>query len=137
MPEITPRAIRLEDRRPMSPHLQIYRPMLTMMMSIAHRITGTALYVGTLLVAWYLIAAATSETAFARVYAVFASIPGLVVLFLFTWTLFHHFFGGIRHALWDTGMAMEAKERELLAVATLVCGLAATILVWIVALAIR
>lgn len=137
MSDLTPRAVRLEDRRPLSPHLQIYRPMLTMMMSIVHRITGAALYVGTLLVAWYLIAAATSETAFARAYAVLGSVFGQLILFGFTWALFHHLLGGIRHALWDTGVGMEPKEREWLAQGTLVGGIVLTVLVWIVAYVIR
>ena len=137
MPDLSPQGVRLEDRRPLSPHLQIYRPMLTMMMSIVHRITGAALYVGILLVAWYLIAAASGESAFRCAYDVMASIPGLIVLFGFTWALIHHFLGGIRHAIWDTGAGMEAKEREFLAVATLAGGVVLTILVWIAAYMMR
>ena len=137
MSDLTPRVVRLEDRRPLSPHLEIYRPMLTMMMSIVHRITGVILYVGMILIAWYLIAAATSEPAFNRAYSVLASIPGQIVLFGFTWALFHHFFGGIRHAIWDTGVGMEPKEREWLAIGTLVGGIVLTILVWIVAYVVR
>lgn len=137
MPDLSPQGVRLEDRRPLSPHLQIYRPMLTMMMSIVHRITGVALYVGILLVAWYLIAAASGEAAFQSAYDVMASIPGRLVLFGFTWALFHHFLGGIRHAIWDTGAGMEAKEREFLAVATLAGGIILTILVWAAAYLMR
>ena len=137
MPEMPPQSVRLADRRPLSPHLGIYRPMLTMMMSIAHRITGVALYVGMLLVAWYLIAAASGLDAFARAYGVLGSWPGQVVVFGFTWALFHHFLGGLRHALWDTGVGMEAKGRELLAAGTLGGGLLLAILVWIAAYALR
>ena len=137
MPDLSPQGVRLEDRRPLSPHLQIYRPMLTMMMSIVHRITGTALYFGMLLVAWYLIAAASGEAAFATAYNVMGSILGQIVLFGFTWALFHHFLGGIRHAIWDTGVGMEAKERELLAIGTLVGGIVLAILVWIAAYLVK
>lgn len=137
MPDLSPQGVRLQDRRPLSPHLQIYRPMLTMMMSIAHRITGAALYVGLLLVAWYLIAAATSEPAFAQAYGVLGSLPGQVVLFGFTWALFHHFFGGIRHAIWDTGVGMEPAEREWLAIGTLVGGFVAAAGVWVAAYTLR
>src|SRR6201996_9293297 len=73
--------------RPLSPHLQVYRPMLTMMMSIVHRATGAALYVGTLLLAWYLIAAATDPRAFATVAWFLNSIIGQLILFGFTWAL--------------------------------------------------
>ncbi len=123
--------------RPLSPHLQIYRPMLTMMMSIAHRITGMALYAGTLLLAWFLVAAATDMRAFAAATSVLASIPGQLILFGFTWALFHHLLGGIRHFVWDAGFGMDHPEREWLAQATLVGGIGLTIVVWGIAYFLR
>ena len=123
----------LEKRRPLSPHLQIYRPMLTMVMSIAHRITGAALYLGTLLLAWFLIAASAGGRAFETAAYCINSIPGKVILFGFSWTLFHHLLGGIRHIIWDSGRGFEPKERELLAQQTLVGGIALTAAVWIIA----
>lgn len=120
-------------RRPLSPHLQIYRPMLTMVMSIAHRITGAALYFGTLLLAWFLIAASAGGKAFETAAYCFNSIPGKVILFGFSWALFHHLLGGIRHIIWDTGHGFEPKERELLAQQTLVGGIALTAAVWVIA----
>ena len=116
--------------RPLSPHLQIYKPMLTMMMSIAHRITGTALYFGTLLVAWWLIAAATSPDYFEYVNSLLNSVYGRLVLFLFSWALFHHMLGGIRHFIWDTGRGFELNTVEWLARFTLVGGLAINLIVW-------
>ena len=127
----TPRA------RPLSPHLQVYRPMLTMMMSIAHRITGVALYAGTLLLAWYLIAAASGERSFATAAWVLNSPVGMLVLLGFTWALFHHLLGGLRHFLWDAGFGMDHPEREILAQATLGGGLFLTILVWVAGLLLR
>jgi len=124
---------RVGNQRPLSPHLQIYRPMLTMMMSIAHRITGAALYFGTLLLAWYLIAAAAGPDAFATASHFFNSILGKLILLGFTWALFHHFLGGIRHWIWDAGHGFDPAGRELLAQATLVGGLVLTILVWVAA----
>jgi len=124
----------LEDRRPLSPHLSIYRPMLTMMMSIMHRITGAALYAGTLLVAWYLIAAASGPQAFATAAWFFGSILGQLILFGFSWALIHHALGGIRHMIWDAGYGFKPVERERLAQATLFGGLGLTILLWLIAL---
>jgi len=124
--------IQIAASRPLSPHLQVYSPLLTMMMSIAHRITGAALYVGTLLLAWYLIALAAGAGPFATVAAVYGSLLGQLVLFLFTWALFHHLLGGIRHFLWDMAIWMDHPQREWLAQGTLVGGLALTVLVWIV-----
>ena len=83
--------------RPLSPHLQVYRPMLTMMMSILHRITGGALYFGVLLLIWWLVAAARSDQAFDLVQAFFGHWFGRIVLFGFSWALIHHFLGGLRH----------------------------------------
>jgi len=121
-------------RRPLSPHLQIYSPMLTMMMSIAHRITGGALYVGTLLLAWWLIALSMNTESFAIVNGFLSSLLGKLILFGFTWALFHHLMGGLRHFVWEAGRGMEHPEREYLAQATLGGGIALTILVWAIAL---
>jgi succinate dehydrogenase / fumarate reductase cytochrome b subunit len=122
-----------EGRRPLSPHLQIYRPMLTMMMSIAHRITGAALYAGTLLLAWFLIAASSDANCFAAAAAFFNSIAGKLILLGFTWSLFHHLLGGVRHMIWDAGRGFEHPQREWLAQATLAGGIALTAAVWILA----
>jgi len=126
-----------ERRRPLSPHLQIYSFALTMAMSIMHRITGVGLYAGTLLLAWWLIAAATSASAFETVTWFMASIIGRLILFGFTWALFHHMLGGVRHFIWDAGHCMEHPQREHLARATLVGGLVLAVLVWAVAYLIR
>ena len=124
--------LRLERSRPLSPHLQVYKPLLTMMMSIFHRITGAALYGGTLLLAWYLIALAAGPGPFATVSGVYASFLGQLLLFLFTWALFHHLLGGIRHFVWDLGYWMDHPEREYLAQGTLVGGIALALIVWII-----
>lgn len=128
---------RPEDRRPLSPHLQIYRPTLTMMMSIAHRITGAVLYIGTLLLAWFLVAASTSADAFAVIAGFLDSIPGRLILLGFTWSLYHHLLGGIRHIVWDSGRGLEPDAREWLAKATLIGGLVLTVLTWVLGLYVR
>ena len=132
-----PAAAPVRHQRPLSPHLGIYRPMLTMMMSIVHRITGVALYVGTLLLAWFLIALAGGPSSFATVAWFLDSILGRLILFGFTWALFHHLLGGIRHFLWDAGWGMTHPEREWLAQGTLIGGIVLTVLVWVAAFALR
>ena len=124
----------LEERRPLSPHLQIYTPMTTMMMSIAHRITGIALYAGTLLLVYWLIATAVDASGFATAAGLLNSILGRLVLLGFTWALFHHLMGGIRHFIWDAGYGMDHPEREYLAWGTLIGGIVLTGLVWAAAL---
>jgi succinate dehydrogenase / fumarate reductase cytochrome b subunit len=118
--------------RPLSPHLQIYKPMLTMMMSIVHRITGAALYFGMLLIAWWLIAAASGPNAYSYVEWFIGSLIGRLILFGYTWALLHHMFGGIRHLIWDTGHGLEPNEREALTMATLVGSISLTLILWVV-----
>src|SRR3984893_18835769 len=89
--------------RPLSPHLLIYRWPLPMAMSIVHRITGAGLYFGTLLVAWWLLAAASGPNAYAGFGSFMSSFVGRFVLFGYTWALVHHALRGIRHLIWDTG----------------------------------
>ena len=119
------------SERPLSPHLFIYSPMLTMMMSILHRITGIALYVGTLLLVWFLVALSSDAGAYGLVTSVIASLPGQLVMFGFSWALFHHMMGGIRHAMWDAGYGLDHPQREWLAQGTWIGGLALTVLVWV------
>jgi succinate dehydrogenase / fumarate reductase, cytochrome b subunit len=122
--------------RPLSPHLSVYRVTLTMTMSIVHRITGGALYVGVLLLAWFLLATSMDAAAFATASAFLNSYLGRLILFGFTWSLFHHMFGGLRHFVWDAGYGMDAPEREWLAMGTLIGGLALTIVAWAIGFAI-
>ncbi|MEL6701993.1 MAG: succinate dehydrogenase, cytochrome b556 subunit, partial [Pseudomonadota bacterium] len=81
-------------QRPLSPHILIYKPIPTMVMSILHRITGVGLYFGTALVAWWLIAAASGPAAFETASAFFGSWFGRLVLFGYTFVLIHHMLGG-------------------------------------------
>jgi succinate dehydrogenase cytochrome b subunit len=118
--------------RPLSPHLQIYKPMLTMMMSIVHRITGAGLYAGTLLLAWWLISVASGPNAYGNFEAFIGSAIGLIVLFGFSWALIHHMLGGVRHLIWDTLHGFEPAEREVLALGTLAGSIVLTVLLWIV-----
>jgi succinate dehydrogenase / fumarate reductase cytochrome b subunit len=118
--------------RPVSPHLTIYRWTPTMTMSIAHRITGIALYFGMLLVAVWLIAAAGGGPFFDKVSWLVGTWFGTLVLVGFTWALFHHLFGGIRHFLWDTGILMEKRTSTVLAWLTLAASLVCTALTWAV-----
>lgn len=122
----------MKSNRPLSPHLQIYKPMLTMTLSIVHRITGAALYFGTLLLCWWLIAAAAGPEQFAYVQGFLASFLGQVILFGYVWALIHHMFGGIRHLIWDTGHGFELPTAEAMAMMTIGGSVAATVLVWIV-----
>jgi succinate dehydrogenase / fumarate reductase cytochrome b subunit len=123
-------------RRPLSPHLQVYRWPISMAMSILHRVTGVALGVGTLLLTWWLVAAAGSDNAFDRAQWFMGSALGLLLLFGWSIALIFHFFRGIRHLVWDAGIGFEPeiynRSGRGVLVATGVC----TLLVWVVGLAV-
>lgn len=133
MAEFDLNADNLATRRPLSPHLSIYRPMLTMLMSIAHRVTGAALYLGTILLVWYLLAAALGGAPFATAAAFLRSILGQLILLGFTFAFLHHFFGGVRHLIWDSGYGFDHPMREWLALATLVASLSFAVILFVAA----
>ena len=93
--------------RPLSPHLQVYQPQLTSVLSITHRLTGVALTFGTLLLVYWLVAAAAGPDAFSRAQSFMGSWPGLLVLFAWSVSLFFHLCNGIRHLMWDAGFGLE------------------------------
>lgn len=100
--------------RPLSPHLQVYRPQLNSITSILTRITGNALIVGMLLVVWWLIAAATGPEAFSTADSVLTSWFGDLVLFLSLWALWYHSLAGLRHLVWDQGYLMDVDSTDVL-----------------------
>ncbi len=117
--------------RPLSPHLSVYRLTPTMIMSGMHRITGIALYFGTLLVAWWLIAAAIGKPYFDWVSWLWGTWIGMLVLFGYTWALIHHMIGGIRHFIWDTGAMLDKDVATKFAMFNLVASIGITLLIWI------
>jgi succinate dehydrogenase / fumarate reductase cytochrome b subunit len=118
-------------QRPLSPHLLIYRPTITMTMSILHRLTGVALYVGTLIVAWSLVAIAWGPGAFGQFEGFIASPLGWVILLGYTWAFIHHLLGGLRHLLFDAGVGFDLRVADILARANLFGSVGLTGLIWI------
>ncbi len=129
MAELSP-GRRRRPQRPLSPHIQIYTPLINMVVSILHRITGAALYLGTLLLAWWLIAAATGPDYFNYVSGIFGSLPGRLVLAGYTWALLHHMLGGLRHFLWDLGFGYDLKTIDQLSWGSILLSLVSTAVVW-------
>jgi succinate dehydrogenase / fumarate reductase cytochrome b subunit len=103
-----------------------------MVMSGFHRISGFGLYFGTLLLAWWLMAAASGPNGYARFEWFAGSLIGRLVLFGFTWALIHHTLGGIRHLIWDTGRGFGPQQREWLAAATIIGSIVLTVVVWVI-----
>jgi succinate dehydrogenase / fumarate reductase cytochrome b subunit len=123
--------------RPLSPHLTIYKRESNMVMSILHRITGAALYFGTLLLAWFLVAAASGPQQYAFVSGLLGSPLGLLVLFGFTWAFMHHLLGGVRHLIWDTGRGFDLASIRSLSLGTLIGSVVLTVVIWVWAFAMK
>jgi len=123
------------QQRPLSPHLQVYRWQLTMAMSILHRITGVALAVGTLLLVWWLLAAASGPDAYEAARACIGSWFGRLLLFGWSYALFYHLFNGIRHLGWDLGLGFEIKTAYATGWTVVAASIVVTIVAWVAAYA--
>ncbi len=117
--------------RPLSPHLQVYRPQLTSVLSITHRMTGVALTFGTLLLVYWLVAIASGEAAYDTAQDLIGSVLGRLLLFGWSVALFYHLCNGIRHLSWDAGFLLELPALYRSGWAMLVAALALTSISWV------
>ena len=122
----------MQSNRPLSPHIQVYKPQLTSVLSICHRLTGLALAAGMLLLATWLMAAAAGPQAYTTLQAFINSWFGRILLFTWTFSLFFHLCNGIRHLFWDAVRGFEL--RTIYASGWLVVAVSSilTILAWII-----
>jgi succinate dehydrogenase / fumarate reductase cytochrome b subunit len=125
-------AAKAPRERPMSPHLSVWRWHITMATSIAHRVTGVALYVGALIAAAWAVTLAAGHEAYACFKAVMGSPIGLIVMFGLTASFFYHLANGIRHLVWDAGHGLDVKSANASAVFVFAFTAAATIAVWVI-----
>lgn len=119
-----------QANRPLSPHLQVYTFHFTMVWSILHRMTGIGLGVGTLWLAWWLIAAAAGPQEFDAVQAFSGSFIGRLFLFGFTWALVFHLLNGVRHLFWDIGWGFDMDRVEATGWAVAVGSVVLTVAIW-------
>ena len=119
------------ERRPLSPHLQVYKVRFTMVMSIMHRITGVALYFAILIGVWWLTALAAGPAYFGFVSGLFGSWFGLAVLFAAAYGLMHHLTGGVRHLIWDSGRYLTISAFEKMSIVSLAVSLGVVALVFL------
>ena len=119
------------DNRPLSPHLQVYRPQFTSVLSILHRITGIGLAVGTLLLVWWLIAAAAGPTEFDAVQNFIGSIVGRILLLAWSFALYYHLCNGIRHLVWDAGKGFELSTAFAYGWLVVVAAVVLTVISWV------
>ena len=118
--------------RPLSPHLSIYRPQLTSITSILTRITGNALIVAALLIVWWFLALATSESYFAIANGVLTSWFGDIVLFLSLWAMWYHTLAGVRHLIWDNAKMLDIPTAEKLGWAVVIGSVVLTLITAII-----
>ena len=124
-------------QRPISPHLQIYKPQLTSVLSILHRATGLALAFGTIFLVWWLFAAASGPVAFATAQGFWYSWFGRLLLLGWTWSLFYHLCNGIRHLFWDAGYGYELKTTYASGWTVVAASFMLTLIAWIAAYTVR
>ena len=120
--------------RPLAPHLSIYKPQLTSVLSIGHRTTGVVLSIGTVLLVWWLLAAASGGDPFAAAQRFWGSWFGMLLLFGWTFSLFFHLCNGIRHLVWDAGWGFDLAHTYVSGWVVAAASAALTILAWIVGL---
>jgi succinate dehydrogenase / fumarate reductase, cytochrome b subunit len=126
--------VTLKRERPLSPHLQVYRWQITMVMSIVHRATGVALAIGAFGLAWWLVALAAGGDSWQTFDAVAGSLAGRVLLFGFSFCLAYHLLNGIRHLLWDIGWGLEIPQLVASGWTVVVLALVFTAAIWFAAL---
>ena len=114
--------------RPLSPHLQVYRPQMTSISSILNRLAGISLLLAALLIVWWFLAAATSPEYFATADGLVTSWFGDLVMTLSLWALWYHALAGLRHLYWDTGRGLEVETAEKMGVVIIVLSVVLTIL---------
>jgi succinate dehydrogenase cytochrome b subunit len=121
----------ISSNRPLSPHLQVYRPQITSTLSILHRVTGVALAVGMLLLTYWLISAASGPEAFATAQDLIGSFIGRLLLFGWTFALFYHLCNGIRHLFWDAGYGFEIETAQRSGWVVVGASVVLTLICWI------
>ena len=120
--------------RPLSPHLQVYRPQLTSVLSITHRFTGIVLAAGLLLLVYWLAALAAGDAAYAAALGVLGAWPVKVLLFGFSFAFFYHLANGIRHLWWDSGRGFEISEVNASGWTVVVVSITLTVAAWAIVL---
>ena len=121
----------MNRQRPLSPHLQIYKPQLTSILSILHRGTGIALSMGSIILVFWVIALTLGDTTYTLYLNIINNWFGKLILFGFTFALFYHLSNGIRHLFWDAGYGYDLKQAYMSGSLVIFFSLTLTILTWI------
>lgn len=125
-----------KDNRPLSPHLQIHRWQLTMVLSITHRATGVFLSAGILLLLYWIWSLTGAPERYYQAQALFGSGFGRLILLGVSFSLFYHLCNGIRHLVWDIGLGIELKSVYAGGWAVVICSVVITLVAWFAAYAV-
>ena len=117
--------------RPVSPHLQIYKPQLTSVLSIVHRMTGVVAFLGSLFVMLWLVSLAWDAALYSFLQRIVLSMPVQILLFFWSLSLVYHLLNGIRHLMWDAGKGFELPEIYRSGRLVLVMSLLITGFIWL------
>jgi succinate dehydrogenase / fumarate reductase, cytochrome b subunit len=118
------------ENRPLSPHLQVYRPQLTSVLSISHRISGVVLSFGTVVAIFWLLALASGAEAYDRLLGLLGHPIGLAVMVAWSFALFYHLLNGIRHLVWDAGWMLDLRGAYASGWAVVILAVVLTALAW-------
>ncbi|MEX0384127.1 succinate dehydrogenase, cytochrome b556 subunit [Spiribacter pallidus] len=122
------------DSRPLSPHLQVYRLPFTALTSISHRISGVLLSAGSLVLVYWVVAAAAGEQAYRTAAAILGSLPIQLLMFAWTFVLFYHLCNGIRHLVWDAGYGFELETAKRSGQMAIGGAAVLTLIAWLIAI---
>ena len=122
----------MSRQRPLSPHLQIYKPQITSMLSILHRATGIALSIGSVILVLWIVALTLGENTYLMYSNLINKWFGKLIIFGFTFALFYHLSNGIRHLFWDAGYGYDLKHAYISGVAVIISSLSLTSITWLI-----
>ena len=119
-------------KQPISPHLSIYKPQITSILSIIHRFTGIFLSIATLYFSLWIIALAFNFNVFSILHMLLQTIVGRAFLFFTTWSFFYHLLNGIRHLIWDIGYGFSIKSINLTGWIVVILSFVLNLLIWFI-----
>ena len=120
------------SNRPLSPHLQVYKPQLTSVLSILHRGTGMVITLGALVIAAWIWGAMLGPSGYDCISGLLNSVVGTLVMIVWTWCICYHLLNGIRHLFWDYGWGFELNQAYFSGKLVVAGSVVLTVLVWLI-----
>ena len=122
----------MSRQRPLSPHLQIYKPQITSVLSILHRGTGIVLSIGSIILVLWIVTLTLGESTYLMYSNIINNWFGKFIIFGFTFALFYHLSNGIRHLFWDAGYGYELNHAYISGISVIISSLLLTSMTWLI-----